>query len=58
MSDAQKFYSSFRSLSLGKVLLEDLGLGEMVSSMLEAYNVDPESLRAVSYTHLTLPTIA
>ncbi len=47
VSDAVKLYKTFKSLSLGKVLMEDLGLEAMITSMTEAYGVDAETLSQI-----------
>ncbi len=47
ISDVQKLYNTFKNLPLGNAVMNDLGLEAMISSMLETYEVDPNSLSKV-----------
>ncbi len=45
--DIQKLYSTFKKVPLGQALMSDLGLEALISSMLETYEIDPNSLSTV-----------
>ena len=47
ISDVQKLYNTFKKLPLGNAVMNDLGLEAMISSMLETYEIDPNSLSKV-----------
>ena len=45
--DAGKLYSTFKKISLGKVLMDDLGLESLIVSTVEAYGVSQDALTQI-----------
>ena len=47
INDVQKLYNTFKNIPIGNALMTNLGLEAMIASMLETYEIDPNSLSKV-----------